>query len=103
MRKLHEFAKLIRSKNAGPFVITLDIIFPDRETYEKVLGTGTLDLEKVAALYHLPEGALKRYELPLANALKFSYPRQAPSGDFLDTDLYGCQQHAPLVMLNIPL
>lgn len=103
MKKLHEFAKLIRSKNAGPFVITLDIIFPDRETYDKVLKTGALDLDKVAALYKLPEGALKRYELPLANALKFSYPRQAPSGDFRDTDLYGCQQHAPLVMLNIPL
>ena len=103
MKKLHEYAKLIRSKNAGPFTITLDIIFPDRETYDLVLGTGALDQDKVASLYNLPTAQMARYELPLANALKFSYKREAPSGSFLDQDLYGCQQHAPLVMLSIPL
>lgn len=46
---------------------------------------------------------MKRYDLPLANAVKFSYPRSVPSGDFLDEDLYGCQQHRPLVELELPL
>ena len=103
MKQLYQLAKLIRSKNAGPYTITLDIIFPDRATYDQVLATGALNLEPVAALYHLPLEMLQRYELPLANALKFSFPRKAPSGDFLDEDLYGCQQHGPLVVLNIPL
>lgn len=103
MKKLYELAKLIRSKNAGPFTFTIDIIFPDLNSYEAVLKTGTLDRDKVAKLYRIREQDLMRYELPLARAVKFSYPRPAPSGDFLDKDLYGCQQHAPLVNLDIPL
>ncbi|HSK69599.1 MAG TPA: DUF4387 domain-containing protein [Candidatus Limnocylindria bacterium] len=103
MKKLHELAALVRSKNAGPFAITLDVIFPDAGTYRGVLGTGALDNARVAALYGVPEEDMRRYELPLANAVKFSYPRKASAGSFLDDDLYGCQQHAPLVMLDIPL
>jgi hypothetical protein len=103
VKKLYQIAKLIRSKNAGPFTITLDIIFPDANSYKAVLATGALDKEAIAHLYGVPKEKMQRYELPLANAVKFSYPRTVPSGDFLDDDLYGCQQHAPLVMLNIPL
>ncbi len=103
MKKLHELASLIRSKNAGPFIFTIDIVFPDTETYDLVLGTGALDCDKIAKLYNIPEGKMMRYDLPLANAVKFSYPRECPSGNFLDEDLYGCQQHAPMVILDIPL
>lgn len=103
MKKLYELAKLIRSKNAGPFVMTMDVIFPDHETYEKVLASGALDVKRIAALYHVDEAVMNRYDLPLANAVKFSMPRKAPSGDFLDEDLYGCQQHRPLVMLDVPV
>ena len=103
MKKLYQLAKLIRSKNAGPFTFTIDIIFPDRDTYDSVLATGVLDAEKIARLYGVPAQSMKKYELPLASAVKFSYPRQVSSGSFMDDDLYGCQQHAPLVMLDIPL
>lgn len=103
MKKLYELAKLIRSKNAGPFVVTLDILFPDHETYQAVLESGALDTAKIAALYGTDEKNMQRYELPLANAVKFSVPRKAPSGDFLDEDLYGCQMHRPLVMLDVNL
>ena len=96
MKKLYELAKLIRSKNAGPFVVTMDILFPDHDMYQRVLESGALDRARVAALYHIDESRLQRYDLPLANAVKFSMPRKAPSGDFLDEDLYGCQQHRPL-------
>lgn len=103
MKKLCEVAQLIRSKNAGPFMMTIDVIFPDRRTYDKVLSTGALDSGKVAALCGKAAETMKRFDLPLANAVKFSYPRSVPSGDFLDEDLYGCQQHRPLVELELPL
>lgn len=101
MKKLYELAKLIRSKNAGPFVVTMDILFPDHDMYQRVLESGVLDRARVAALYHIDESRLQRYDLPLANAVKFSMPRKAPSGDFLDEDLYGCQQHRPLVLMDV--
>ena len=103
MKKLYEVAQLIRSKNAGPFIITIDVIFPDRDTLDKVLATGVLDADKVAKLCGVEEEKLKRYYLPLANAVKFSYPRKAPLGDFLDVDLYGCQMHRPVVLLDVPI
>ena len=101
MKKLYELAKLVRSKNAGPFVVTMDVLFDDHETYERVLGSGALDAGRIAALYGVPEEAVQRYELPLANAVKFSMTRKVPSGDVMDEDLYGCQFHRPLVMLEV--
>lgn len=103
MKKLYELTKLIRSKNAGPFMESIDILFADYETYERVLATGALSPAAVAALYGVDEKAVSQHNLPLANAVKFSFPRKAPSGDFLDDDLYGCQQHRPMVNLEIPV
>ena len=103
MKKLHEVTQLIRSKNAGPFMMTIDIIFPDQETYFQVLETGAMDVDKVAERLQVNPELLKRYELPLANAIKYSMPREVPCGDFLDEDLYGCQYHRRLVEYEIPL
>ena len=103
MKKLYEIASLIRSKNAGPFMVTLDVLFPDHESYLRVLESGALETGRVAALYGREAGEVQRYELPLANAVKFSMTRKAPSGDFLDEDLYGCQQHRPLILLDVNL
>jgi hypothetical protein len=102
MAKLYQAAKLIRSKNAGPFAITFDIIFPNHEQYEKVLTCGALTKENVADALNVPLDKITRYELPLANALKFSIVRKYPAGDFMDDDLYGCQEHRGLVNFEIP-
>lgn len=101
MKKLYEYAQLIRSKNAGPFMLTIDIIFPDEETYSAVLASGALEIEKVAAALGEAPEKLKRYDLPLARAVKFSVPRRVPCGDFRDEDLYGCQHHRALVNLEV--
>ena len=55
----------------------------------------------MADLYGVPVEEMKRYLIPLAGAIKFSCPRRHPSGDFLDTDLYGAQQHRPLIQLEL--
>ncbi len=103
MKRLYELSKLIRSKNAGPFMMSLDVLFGDRGTYEKVLATGALSAENIAKLYGVPPDRMHVHLLPLGNAVKFSFPRRHPSGDFLDDDLYGCQNHRPLMMLEIPV
>lgn len=103
MAKLYELAKLIRSKNAGPFIITIDILFDNSETYQKVLNSHALTPENFAGLYHMPADKVNMYPLQGANAIKFSYPRKYPSGDFMDDDLYGCQEHRPIVNLDIAI
>jgi hypothetical protein len=101
--KLWESASLIRSKNAGPFVLTFDIMFSDRETYEKVRDSGVLDRSAVAAIYGVPLEDVDAYACDNALALKFSMPRRLAQGDFGDGDMHGGQQYAPLLDLEVSL
>ena len=101
--KLHKLAKMVRSKNAGPFEVSLDILFDNYETYEQVVQSGVLTASSIADLYHISPELVQCHLLPLAYAIKFSFPRSVPSGGFHDVDIYGCQMHAPLVELDIPV
>ncbi len=101
--KLGERASLIRSKNAGPFTLTLDIMFSDRETYETVRDSGALDRKLVAAIYGVALEDVDGYECDNALALKFSMPRRLSQGDFGDGDMHGGQQYAPLLDIEVPL
>jgi hypothetical protein len=101
--RLGESASLIRSKNAGPFVLTLDIMFSERETYNKVRDSGMLTAEVVATLYGVPLEDVDGYTCDNALALKFSMPRRLPQGDFGDGDMHGGQQYAPLLDIEVPL
>jgi hypothetical protein len=101
--KLWESASLVRSKNAGPFVLTFDIMFSDRQTYEKVRDSGVLDRAVVAAIYGVPVEDVDGYECDNAMALKFSMPRPLHQGDFGDGDMHGGQQYAPLLDIEVPL
>ena len=101
--KLWECASLVRSKNAGPFLLTLDVLFSDRETYEKVRDSRVLDRQLFAALYGVRPELVDVYACSNAMALKFSIPRPRPQGAFGDGDLHGGQQYAPLLDVEVPL
>ncbi len=102
MAKLRDMAKIIRSKNAGAYQLTFDVIFEDRETYEKVKKTGVINRKLFAELYRVPEDQVDFTEYDQAHAFKGTIPRWQPSGDIRDTDIYGAQQHAPLLDVDIP-
>jgi hypothetical protein len=103
MAKLWELARLVRAKNAGPFTLTFDILFADAETYERVKRSGVITRELFARLYRVPEEQVLFFEHDRARALKASIPRPAASGDLEDTDVFGGQQHGPLVDLEVPI
>lgn len=102
MATLGELAQLVRSKNAGPWNLTFDILFGDTATYERVKRSGVLSPRLFAEIYGVPEHEVLFIEHDSALALKASIPRPAPSGDPADTDVFGGQQHGPLVDLEIP-
>ncbi len=102
MARLDEIAKVIRSKNAGPFCLTLDVLFADRVAYERVLASGEITREKMAALYRQPPDHVQVFHHPVALAMKVSIVRAVPAGSVADTDLYGAQQHVLLYPLQIP-
>ncbi len=103
MPRLWELAKLVRAKNAGPFELTFDILFRDFETYDRVRRAGVVNRELFARLYRVPEDKVLFIEHDAAFALKASIPRPVACGDPEDSDIFGGQQHAPLVDLEIPL
>jgi len=99
--KLWEMTRLIRSKNAGPFELTFDIIFKTTTGYEKVRDAKIISSRWVAKTYGVDEALVKVIEYPAANAIKVTIPRPIISGDILDSDVYGGQQHGPFVELEI--
>jgi hypothetical protein len=101
MRELWQFTKLIRSKNAGPFELTFDIMFKDEESFRTVIDSGKLSAELIAQLYKVERKQVRFFVIQPLLAVKISIPRPIFSGDVNDTDVYGGQFHGPLVKLQI--
>lgn len=103
-KPLSELAKTVRSKNAGVDRITFDIIFRDRENYELVKDSGVLTRESVAKLYRIDQSRITDFvTYDPAFAIKFTILRTRPSGSAGDADIFGAQQYAPLLDVEIPV
>jgi hypothetical protein len=102
MAILGDLSHLIRSKNAGPFMLTFDVMFDQETTYRHVLASGVLTRKTFAQLYRVPEEKVLFFAHDAARAIKISIPRPTVQCDLNDGDAYGGQQHAPLVTLEIP-
>lgn len=99
---LGDLAAFMTSKNAGPFLVTIDVVFASKKSYEQVRDTRILTSERVAELYKRDVSDIVGiYYFDPANALKVTLRRAVPSGSPGDTDIYGAQQHVPL--MNYPV
>ena len=102
MAKLWQVTKLIRSKNAGPFELTFDVIFKDRATYEKWRDAKIINAQWFGATYRIKPEDVAVINYDAASAIKVTIPRPVISGDINDTDVFGGQQYGPLVNLEMP-
>lgn len=103
MERIYDLAEVFRSKNAGPLLVTFDMLFADEETYRRVLNSGVLNAEKVAELYDVDPTDVEIFHFDPAHAIKVTIPRKGPtSGAPGDRDVYGAQQHRPLADLVLP-
>jgi hypothetical protein len=103
MALIRDTARVCKSKNAGPFELTIDVVFDDAETFNRVKATGVLCPALFARLYAVPEEHVLFTPYDAAFAFKATFPRLVPAGEFGDTDVYGCQQHAPLLDVDLPI
>lgn len=102
--KLYDLAKIIRSKNSGPFAITLDVLFDNGEVYHKIKEMNLITKELISKLYGLEEKSITDIVFyDPAWGFKVTYDRKISSGTCLDTDVYGAQQHGPLGSLIITM
>ena len=103
MKQLKDIAAVIRSKNSGPYELTFDVIFADQQSYDNFTQKHYFTAASVAALYSIPESdVISLVEFPPALAVKATIIRPLPSGGFGERDVYGAQQHVPLMNMNLP-
>ncbi|WP_404322804.1 DUF4387 domain-containing protein [Cytobacillus firmus] len=102
MAALYELAKVLRSKNAGPFELTFDILFDSKKVYERVKNSGKINEQTICELYNLSKDQIDHlvfYDQALG--IKITILRDISSGTIGDRDVYGAQQHAPLMNILI--
>jgi len=99
--RLQDIAQVVRSKNAGPRMLTLDIMFADDAAYERVAGGGAISAAAIAGLYGVAAQEVSVIRYPMGRAIKISLQRRVTAGDPGDRDVYGAQQHAPLLELEV--
>lgn len=97
--KLRDAARVIRSKNAGPLAVTLDIMFETRAAYDH--AAQRLAASAIAAAYNVPLEDVELMHVPNAQAIKITIPRPTVAGSPGDRDVYGAQQHLPLLDLEL--
>lgn len=102
-RPLHSIAAIVRSKNAGPYRITFDVMFSDKAVYEAVRDSGSLSPETVAKAYGIDLSRISSFfTIDQAQAIKVTIIRPRAQGAGGDGDMYGCQHHVPLMNIPIP-
>lgn len=100
--KLYEKAKILRSKNSGPFEVTLDILFENQQDYNDVKNGNKITKEVIAALYNLELKDVHHFVyFDQALGIKITIARKISSGSPGDRDVYGAQQHAPLMNIDV--
>ena len=99
MKKLIDYTKILRSKNAGPLFITFDLIFNELADMQYIYKN--LKKSDVAKAYNVKEEKIEIIAYEVVNSIKITFPRKNISGSKEDLDIYGCQQHVPLANIVI--
>ena len=99
--KLVDCVKMLRSKNAGPLFLTLDIIFQNQDDMQKILPQ--LTPERIADAYEMAVEDVVVIPYEIVNSIKITFPRKMVSGCVAEDDVYGCQQHLPLANLEVEM
>jgi hypothetical protein len=99
--KLVDAVRVIRSKNAGPLTLTIDLLFDDPAHYERALAAASLTPAEIAQCYGVSANAVHVTPYPAALAVKIVLDRKIVAGSPGDRDVYGAQQHGPLLEVEI--
>lgn len=105
MARLRDLTSVLRSKNAGPFQITIDLMFDDQDKLRRVLDSGVLDPVCVARMYGTSPDLVQVIPFELVRGIKITVPRpwgSRGSGSAGDRDVYGAQQHGPVADTEVP-
>lgn len=101
MPKLADVCRHVRSKNAGPYWITVDLFFADRATFDRYVDAPALRSDSIGAVLDVEPSLVKRFPIPDLAVLKLSYPRVRPQGGVVERDMHGGQQYVAILDLEL--
>jgi uncharacterized protein DUF4387 len=96
-----DLAQLIRSKNAGPFWLTIDIFCDEHEHFRRLAQSPITEPSVIAEIYAVPADQVRVWAVSSLLAIKISFPRPIPQGSVGDRDMHGGQQYVPLLALEV--
>jgi hypothetical protein len=100
-KNILEAVRVVRSKNSGPYELTLDLLFKEHRYFDLFRRQQIITPELVCRLYGVrTEDVLGITYFEPAIAVKMTIRRPVASGAPGDTDVYGAQQHAPLLSIE---
>lgn len=103
-KNITELTNIIRSKNSGPYELTMDLMFNSPENYHYVSKNNIINKELICELYRItPDQVIGIVHFEPAYAIKVTIVRPICSGDLGETDVYGAQQHAPLLSIQVDM
>jgi hypothetical protein len=101
MPRLGEVCRHIRSKNAGPFWITVDLFFRDDDTYRSYKDDPNISARCFAELFGADASLIKLVRVDSLRVVKVSYPRPKPQGWQGERDMHGGQQYVSLLDVEL--
>ncbi|MFD9702524.1 DUF4387 domain-containing protein [Lentzea sp. NPDC059081] len=101
MPNLKEVCWHVRSKVAGPFWVTIDLMFDGQENYDRYAGSPALSADSIAEIYDVDPASVSLYPMPSLQVLKISFPRRVPQGGVEERDLHSGQQYPYLLRLAL--
>ena len=101
-RTVADLALEVRSKNAGPFWVTMEVFLRDAAGYAVVADPGFLDASVIARLYGVAADTVQLFRIPDLHVVKVSFPRPVVQGSLHDRDMHAGQHHVPLALLPLP-
>lgn len=99
LARLGDIAQKVRSKNAGPFWLTIDIFCGTSDAFNRICNG--LSPERVAKSFGADPSDIKRFNIDTLNVIKFSLPRPQIQGSIHDRDMHGASWAALLCELDI--
>ncbi len=101
MAKVADVCRHVRSKNAGPFWVTVDLFFDGRENFDRYSMSPALHGERVARLCATDSEHVHRIVVPDLLMIKLTYPRRFPQGGICERDMHSGQQYVRFLDLEL--
>lgn len=101
MPKVKDVCRKVRSKNAGPFWVTIDLFFDGADNFERYAENPAIGPETIGTLYGTDPALVKRFPVPSLSMVKVSYPRTSPQGGVVERDLHCGQQFVRLLDVEL--